>query len=241
VRKFVALLAALASGVVVAVACNSAIDQPPRLDDGGVPPTGTGTGGDTGVLDDGGLPPDTIDFDATDLDTATLGDGADDTNIDDTYDPEVEYLEPPDCGVADGEYDGASISDGGIPTGTRFCELYRDFIHVGGVAKCQSYHCHGGESGFKNLSMGYDLDGCYAAITSHVAKYFPPPRTLVVPGLGALSRSALMDYIKIPPPSPAPPDAGFMPLTFDWLGNRKLTPEEILRFKIWLARGAPKD
>jgi hypothetical protein len=190
---------------------------------------------------DDALPADTIDFDSTSgFDSAFPDDVGDDTNIDDTYDPETEYLPPPDCGIVDGEYDGAVLPD--IPTGTRFCELYRDFIHVAGAAKCQSYHCHGGDDGFKHLSMGYDLAACYAAITTHLAKYIPPPRTLVAPGPGALSRSALVDYIGNPPPDAGvDPDAPFMPQVYDWLGNRKLTPEEVLRFKIWLKRGAPND
>ena len=177
-------------------------------------------------------------------DAGPTSDGAavtDSASSDDTYDPGTEYVDPPDCGTLDGESDDADLSNGGVRTGTRFCELYRDvFHHTTGSAKCQSLHCHGGDHGQHDLSMGWTKDECYAAFTTFVAKFFEPDEPLVTPRAHADSTplSALPRYVD---PDVADGGEPFMPQVKTWLDNRKLSVAEWERVKGWLQRGAPND
>jgi hypothetical protein len=166
------------------------------------------------------------------------GDSVDDSASDeDTYDPGDEYLPPPDCGTLDGESDDADLSNGGVLTGTRFCELYRDVFHHEGSAKCQTLHCHGGGAGQHDLSMGWTKDECYRAMTTFQAKYFTPEEQLVTPRAhgDSMPVSAIARYLH--------PDGGdpFMPQVKSYLGNRKLDDATWQRVKGWLERGAPND
>jgi len=169
------------------------------------------------------------------------GEPGDSAATEDTYDPGDEYVPPPDCGTLDGESDDADLSNGGIMTGTRFCEIYRDIFHHEGSAKCQTLHCHGGEAGQHDLSMGWTLDACYLAMTTYEAKFFDPKQQLVTPRTqgDSFPVSALGRYVA--PTSGADAGEAFMPQVKTYLGNRKLNDAEWQRVKGWLERGAPND
>ena len=216
VRPLAASIALCAFCASASLACRNEVELPAPL-----------PGGPNGV-DDSGVP----------TDDAPPGD---DASSDDTFDPGTEYVDPPDCGTLDGESDDADLSNGGILTGTRFCELYRDvFHHTTGSAKCQTLHCHGGDKGQHDLSMGWTKDECYAALTSFVAKFFEPDEQLVTPRARGDSTpiSALPRYVD---PDLADGGTPFMPQTKSYLGNRALSDAEWARVKGWLQRGAPND
>lgn len=167
-------------------------------------------------------------------------DSATETSEEDTFDPGNEYVAPPDCGTLDGESDDADLSNGGIRTGTRFCEIYRDILHhTTGSAKCQTLHCHGGDKGQHDLSMGWTLDDCYKALTTYTARFFEPDQQLVTPSAHGDSTpvSALPRYVN-PNVDKGEP---FMPFVKSYLGNKKLSQEDWQRLLGWLQRGAPKD
>ena len=206
-------------------ACGGTVSRPEARpgDDGGTPALDTSP-----LVDDDGA----IDAPGDEVDAGPIDTGF--------FDPGTEYIAPPDCGTLDGESPDADPEAGGIPTGTRFCELYRDLVHhTTGAAKCQSLGCHGGDHGQHGLSMGYEMKTCYDAMTTYVTTFFKPDERLVspVPGGDSTALSAIMRYV-------APLSAGakpFMPVLRDSLGNRKLTAEEQERVRIWLRRGAPYD
>jgi len=172
-----------------------------------------------------------IDADADD-DVAVTDSGAPDTRF-------ASYPPWPDADVdawLGGPSDAGACDDSAADaaSGTRFCDLYRDLFAHAGVAKCQTYGCHGGERGMQGLAMGWTAKSMYDAMVAF--KTWIEPKTLLTPVPGGDSRpvSALSKSV-------GPADGYFMPFVVDELGNRKLTADEVARIDAWLARGAPFD